>query len=110
MEALETVDIDPDPEGSAPAAGGPPISSPPTWSGWMPSRCCPERRYAIRLANVSAVAQVTDLAHRIDVDTLGRMATKTLGPNEIGYCKLSLGPAGRARCRGRRSPAGTPSS
>lgn len=58
------------------------------WTG--PRPMLPERRYAIRLAGASAVAQITDLAHRIDVDTLGRMAAKTLGPNEIGYCKLSL--------------------
>ena len=58
---------------------------------WTDTRpMLPERRYAIRLAGASAVAQITDLAYRIDVDTLGRMAAKTLGPNEIGYCKLSL--------------------
>ena len=58
---------------------------------WMDAQpMLPERHYAIRLAGATAIAQITDLAHRIDVDTLGRMAAKTLGPNEIGYCKLSL--------------------
>ena len=90
MEALETVDIDPDPEGSAPPPeAADQFAADLVWLDAEPM--LPERRYAIRLANVSAVAQVTDLAHRIDVDTLGRMAAKTLGPNEIGYCKLSLG-------------------
>ena len=58
------------------------------WVGGRPM--LPERRYSIRFADASAVAQVTDLVHRIDLDTLGRMAAKTLGPDEIGYCKLSL--------------------
>ena len=58
---------------------------------WIDSRpMLPERRYSIRFAGATAVAQVTDLVHRIDVDTLGRMAAKTLGRDEIGYCKLSL--------------------
>ena len=58
------------------------------WVGGRPM--LPERRYSIRFAGASAVAQVTDLVHRIDLDTLGRMAAKTLGPDEIGYCKLAL--------------------
>ena len=58
---------------------------------WMDEQpMLPERRYSIRFASASAVAQITDLTHRIDVDTLGRMAAKTLELNEIGYCKLSL--------------------
>ena len=90
MESLETVEIDPDPGGGArPPEAADQFAADLVWLDAEPM--LPERRYAIRLANVSAVAQVTDLAHRIDVDTLGRMATKTLGPNEIGYCKLSLG-------------------
>ena len=91
IEMLETVDID---RGDT-AAGEDRASEAAdqfaadlVWTG--PRPMLPERRYAIRLAGVSAVAQITDLAHRIDVDTLGRMAAKTLGPNEIGYCKLSL--------------------
>ena len=50
----------------------------------------PARRYSARFAGGSAVAQITELAHRVDVDDLGRMAAKTLEANEIGYCKLSL--------------------
>ena len=90
MEALATVETGPDPGGGArPPEVADQFAAHLVWLDAEPM--LPERRYAIRLANVSAVAQVTDLAHRIDVDTLGRMATKTLGPNEIGYCKLSLG-------------------
>ena len=50
----------------------------------------PERLYLTRFASASAVAQVTDLTHRIDMDTLGRLAAKTLQLNEVGYCKISL--------------------
>ena len=34
-------------------------------------------------------ATVTALKHRIDVDTLARLADRTLGLNEIGFCNLS---------------------
>ena len=58
---------------------------------WMdPQPMLPERPYLVRFASASAVAQVTDLTHRVDVDTLGRFAAKTLRLNEIGYCKISL--------------------
>ena len=50
----------------------------------------PARRYSARFAGGSAVAQITELAHRVDLDGLGRMAAKTLKSNEIGYCKISL--------------------
>ena len=50
----------------------------------------PARRYSARFAGGSAIAQITELAHRVDVDGLGRMAAKTLKSNEIGYCKISL--------------------
>ena len=48
------------------------------------------RPYLARFASASAVAQVTDLTHRIDVDTMGRLAAKSLHLNEVGYCKPSL--------------------
>ena len=58
---------------------------------WMDARpMLPERSYLARFASASAVARVTDLTHRVDVDTMGRFAAKTLELNEIGYCKISL--------------------
>lgn len=58
---------------------------------WMDSRpMLPERSYLARFASAAAVARVTDLTHRVDVDTMGRFAAKTLELNEIGYCKISL--------------------
>ncbi|MFT5259682.1 MAG: bifunctional enzyme CysN/CysC [Gammaproteobacteria bacterium] len=50
----------------------------------------PERSYLIRFSTASASAQVTDLVHSIDVNTLDQHAAKTLALNEVGYCKLSL--------------------
>lgn len=54
------------------------------------SAMLPERTYAIRIGTASATAQVTDLVHRVDVDTLKHLAAKTLERDEVGYCKLAL--------------------
>jgi len=58
---------------------------------WMDADAMlPERTYAIRFATAEATVQVTDLTHRVDVNTLDRAAAKTLAMNEVGYCKLAL--------------------
>jgi bifunctional enzyme CysN/CysC len=58
---------------------------------WMGAEAMlPERTYVVRLACATATAQVTDLAHRIDVNTLDRLAAKTLELNDVGYCKIAL--------------------
>jgi bifunctional enzyme CysN/CysC len=58
---------------------------------WMSGEAMlPERTYVIRLAAASATAQVTDLVHRIDVNTLEHLAAKTLELNDVGYCKIAL--------------------
>ena len=58
---------------------------------WMDTQpMLPERHYSIRLASAAGVAQITDLTHRVDIDTGGHLAAKTLDLNEIGYCKISL--------------------
>ena len=58
---------------------------------WMDTEeMLPERTYQIRFATAEATAQVTDLTHQIDVNTLDQLAAKTLGLNEVGYCKLAL--------------------
>ena len=58
---------------------------------WMDTQpMLPERSYSFRLACASALARITDLTHRIDVNTQSRNAAKTLKLNEIGYCKISL--------------------
>ncbi len=91
MELLETVDT-----GSS-AAGRDKGRAPEIadqyaahiiWTASKPM--LPQRRYLIRFDNVSAVAQVTEIVHRVDMDTMQHMAARTLGADDIGYCKLSL--------------------
>ena len=50
----------------------------------------PERSYLIRFGNRTATAQITDLRHRVDVNSLEQLAAKTLELNEVGYCNLAL--------------------
>lgn len=58
---------------------------------WMdPEAMLPERTYVIRFTTTSATAQITDLVHKVDVNTLDQLAAKTLELNEVGYCKLAL--------------------
>ena len=44
----------------------------------------------MKINNSTLPATVTELKHRIDVDTLAKLAAKTLALNEIGVCNLSL--------------------
>ena len=58
---------------------------------WMDeAEMLPERTYVARFATATVTVQVTDLVHRIDVNSLEQVATKTLGLNEVGYCKLAM--------------------
>jgi len=58
---------------------------------WMDDEAMlPERPYVFRLASTTATAQITDLVHRIDVNTLNFLAAKTLELNDVGYCKIAL--------------------
>ncbi len=58
---------------------------------WMDeAEMLPERTYVARFATATATAQITDLVHRIDVNSLEQVAAKTLGLNEVGYCKIAL--------------------
>ncbi len=50
----------------------------------------PERSYLMRINGLTLAATVTDLKHRIDVDTLAKLAAKTLAADEIGVCNLAL--------------------
>jgi bifunctional enzyme CysN/CysC len=50
----------------------------------------PERSYLMNINNCTVPATVTELKHRIDVDTLARLAAKTLGLNQIGVCNIAL--------------------
>ncbi|GMG83139.1 sulfate adenylyltransferase subunit CysN [Paralimibaculum aggregatum] len=58
---------------------------------WMDGEAMlPERPYLVRFATASATAQITDLVHRVDVNSLDHFAAKTLELNEVGYCKFAL--------------------
>ena len=51
----------------------------------------------MKINNNTLTATVTELKHRIDVNTLAKLAAKTLALNEVGVCNLSTG--------ARRSPS-----
>ena len=58
---------------------------------WMDEEdMLPERAYILRLGSASVSAQVTDLTHRIDINSFEQLAAKTLELNEIGYVKIAL--------------------
>ena len=58
---------------------------------WMDNdEMLPERPYIMRIGAATATVQITDLTHRVDVNTLEHLAAKTLQLNEVGYCKLAL--------------------
>ncbi len=89
MEALATVETGPDPGGGArPPEVADQFAAHLVWLDAGPM--LPERPYRARLADGSAVAQVTDLSHRVDFDGAGRLAAKTLRANEVGYCKIAF--------------------
>lgn len=48
------------------------------------------RPYMLKVNNKSVSATVTDIKYKIDVNTLGHEATKTLSMNELGVCNLFL--------------------
>ena len=50
----------------------------------------PGRVYDIQTGTASCGGQITDIRHRIDVNSLEALAARTLGLNEIGVCHLSL--------------------
>ena len=50
----------------------------------------PGRSYLMKINHNWLAATVTELKHRVDVNTLAKLAAKTLSTNEIGFCNLSL--------------------
>ncbi len=57
------------------------------WMGEQPM--FPGRPYLMKIGARYVPAQVTELKHKIDVDTLEHLAGKSLALNEIGECNLS---------------------
>ena len=57
---------------------------------WMSEeRLLPGRSYLMKIATRLIPVTVTDLKHRIDINTLDHIAAKTLGLNEIGVCNFA---------------------
>ncbi len=50
----------------------------------------PERQYDLKIGGKTATVVVTDLRHKVNVNTLEHIAGKTLELNEVGYCNLGL--------------------
>jgi bifunctional enzyme CysN/CysC len=57
---------------------------------WMSDdKLLPGRSYLMKLGTRTLPVTVTELKHRIDVDTLGERPGKTLSLNEVGFCNLA---------------------
>ena len=50
----------------------------------------PGRLYHLRAGTAQALAQVSELKHKVNIDSLEHQAAKTLALNEIGFCNLSF--------------------
>ena len=58
---------------------------------WMSGEnLLPGRSYFMKINNCNVAATVTDLKHRVDINSQAKLAAKTLALNEIGVCNLSL--------------------
>jgi bifunctional enzyme CysN/CysC len=58
---------------------------------WMSNEhLFPGRSYFMKINNCTLAATVTELKHQIDVNTLAKLAAKTLALNEVGVCNLSV--------------------
>jgi bifunctional enzyme CysN/CysC len=58
---------------------------------WMDGQpLLPGRPYLLKIGANSITAQVTEIKHKVDVNTQAELAAKHLELNEVGYCNLSL--------------------
>ena len=58
---------------------------------WMGEQALlPGRPYWLKMGARTVTAQVTDIKHKVDVNTQAELAARTLDLNEVGYCNLSL--------------------
>jgi bifunctional enzyme CysN/CysC len=57
---------------------------------WMSGdKLLPGRSYLLKAGTRTVPATVTELKHRLDVNTLGELPAKTLSLNEVGVCTLA---------------------
>ncbi len=58
---------------------------------WMDDAALlPGRPYWLQIGSRTVAANITEIKHRVDVNTQERLAAKRLELNEVGYCNLSL--------------------
>jgi len=58
---------------------------------WMAEdELLPGRQYLLKSGARTVPASVTELKHKVDVNTLEHLAGKTLSLNEVGYCNISV--------------------
>lgn len=58
---------------------------------WMAEdEMLPGRQYLLKAGCKTLPATVTELKHKVDVNSLDRLAAKTLQLNEVGFCNFSL--------------------
>ncbi|HET7267267.1 MAG TPA: sulfate adenylyltransferase subunit CysN [Oleiagrimonas sp.] len=58
---------------------------------WMDDKALlPGRPYWMKIGARTVSAQVTDIKHKVEVNTQERLAAKRLELNEVGYCNLGL--------------------
>ena len=61
---------------------------------WMADEeMLPHRQYLIKVGTQASPGHITGLKHKVDVNTLEHIATRTLKLNEIGYCNLATSEA-----------------
>jgi bifunctional enzyme CysN/CysC len=52
-------------------------------------RLLPGRSYLLKIGARTVPATVTEIKHRLDINTLDKLAAKTLAMNEVGFCNLA---------------------
>jgi len=58
---------------------------------WMDEQpLLPGRSYWLKIGARTVSAQISEIKHKVDVNTQAALAAKTLQLNEVGYCNLSL--------------------
>ncbi len=57
---------------------------------WMTDdEMLPGRQYLLKVGTATVPATISELKHKVDVNTLDRLAAKTLALNEVGYVNIS---------------------
>jgi bifunctional enzyme CysN/CysC len=57
---------------------------------WMSEdKLLPRRSYLLKSASRTVPVAITELRHRLDVNTLGEIRARTLNLNEVGFCNLA---------------------